>query len=155
MAAYAVGAVLVVGDDPAAALPELRRACSGYLELEMPYEAARTRVLVATALRAVGDRDAAALELDAAQAAFERLGAGPDLARTGPRAVGAAAAGVLSERERDVLGHVAAGETNREVAAALSISEHTVARHVQNIFTKLGVTSRAAATAYAYEHGLL
>ena len=84
---------------------------------------------------------------------FERLGAAPDLARLGSL-TGAAPHG-LSARELEVLRHVAAGKTNREIAAELVVSEHTVARHLQNIFTKLGVSSRTAATAFAFEHRLI
>ena len=61
----------------------------------------------------------------------------------------------LTGREIEVLAHVAAGRTNREIASALTISQHTVGRHLENVFAKLGVNSRAAATAYAYEHHLL
>ena len=123
----------------------------------MPYEVARTRVQLGLAYRALGDHDAADLEFDGARAAFEPLGADPTW-RGWTRSVTTrrtiAAAG-FTERECQVLRLVAAGKTNREIAAELVISEHTVSRHLQNMFMKLGVTSRAAATAYAYEHHLV
>lgn len=131
----------------------------------MPYEAARVAVLVGRACSALGDRTSAALELANARDVFTELGAAPDLARLGTQADSMArvpgspgavpGAPALSAREREVLVHVAAGRTNRAIAAELVISEHTVGRHLENIFVKLGVRSRAAATAYAYEHGLL
>jgi DNA-binding NarL/FixJ family response regulator len=105
----------------------------------------------------VGDHDAATLELDAASATFERIGARPDLDRAAQLA-GASVrrrADALTDRECDVLRLVATGQTNRQIAAELVLSEHTVARHLQNIFLKLDLSSRAAATAYAYEHGLV
>jgi len=111
---------------------------------------------VALACRAMGDEDAARLELDAACAAFERLGARPDLANATALATPPTPARTgLTAREREVLRLVATGRTNREIAAELVISEHTVARHVQNMFAKLDLPSRAAATAYAYRHGLV
>ena len=119
----------------------------------MPYEVARARFQLGLAYRAAGDDDAADLELDGARATFESLGAAVDLARI--ESVAPAEPGVLTERECQVLRLVAAGKTNREIAAELVISEHTVSRHLQNMFMKLGVTSRAAATAYAYEHHLV
>jgi DNA-binding NarL/FixJ family response regulator len=157
IAAYANGRVRLAEGDAAAALSDLRRACTTWRELEMPYDAARARVQIAHACRSLGDDDAAALELDAARAAFERLGATPDLDALAPPRHGAAGAGAppLTDRECDVLRLVAAGKTNREIAAELVISQHTVARHLQNTFVKLGLSSRAAATAYAYEHGLV
>jgi DNA-binding CsgD family transcriptional regulator len=165
MAAHAIGAVLVGEGDPAGALAELRAAASGWQSLHMPYEAARTHVLLGLACSALGDRAAAALELDNARAIFTTLGAVPDLDRlraltvrlvegSAPRPT-AKDAPALSAREREVLAHVAAGRTNRETAAQLVISQHTVARHLENIFAKLGVTSRAAAIATAYERDLL
>ncbi|MGH9179980.1 MAG: LuxR C-terminal-related transcriptional regulator [Acidimicrobiales bacterium] len=158
MAAHAVGSVLVAEGDPGGALRELRAAARAWQTLRMPYEAARTAVTLGLACAALGDRTAATLELDAARMALTELGARPDLERlvglTGllGKPTGDA---LLSEREREVLVHLAAGETNREIASALTISQHTVGRHVENIFAKLGVTSRAAATAYAYEHHLV
>ena len=126
-------------------------------ELQAPYEAARVRVLLGLACRAVGDEDAFELELDAARATFDELGAAPDVAWVDSLAgrVESADAYGLTPRELEVLRLVATGKSNREIAAALVISEHTVARHVQNIFTKLGVPSRMAAGAFAFEHDLV
>jgi DNA-binding CsgD family transcriptional regulator len=158
MAAYARGAVLVAEGDPVAALPELRAATRAWRTLRMPHEAARAAVMVGLACAALGDHNAAALEFENARATFAELDARPDLARLdaliGPPQPAGDAAG-LSDREREVLMQLAAGRTNREVASVLHISQHTVGRHVENIFTKLGVTSRAAATARAYELGLI
>ena len=133
------------------------RAWAAWQELEAPYEAARVRVLIGLACRALGDEDSAEMELDAARWVFRQLGAAPDwpgsrrcLAQGPPRH-----AGGLTAREVEVLRLVAAGKTNREIAAALVISDHTVRRHLQNIFTKLGVSSRAAATAFAFQHDLI
>jgi DNA-binding CsgD family transcriptional regulator len=154
-ATYAQGAVLVARDDARAALGELRRALVAWQELEAPHEAAATRALIGLACRGLGDEDSATMELDAARWAFQELGAAPDVARMDAFARKAAAAGGLTARELEVLRHVAAGKTNRTIAADLVLSEKTVARHVSNIFTKLGVSSRAAATAYAYEHDLV
>ncbi len=152
MVAHALGAVHVAVGEPREALVALRRASEIWNVLDVPYEIARTRVLVGGACRALGDEESASLELDAARLLFERLGAKPDLARLGaPTTAGHG----LSRRELEVLRLVAAGKTNREIAASLVISEHTVARHVQNIFAKLGLSSRAAATAFAFEHDLV
>jgi DNA-binding CsgD family transcriptional regulator len=163
--AHACGAVDLALGDAAAALVSLRRALNGWQELDAPYETARVRVLLAHACDELGDHDAAAFELEAARATFERLGARPDLDRlerlrptTGgtPRTAGSPHdSHGLTARELEVLSLVATGRTNRAIATELFISEKTVARHVSNIFAKLAVTSRAAATAYAYEHNLL
>ena len=144
------GAVELAAGDPHAALGSLRRATQAWLELDAPYEAARTRELVSEACRAVGDADTATLELDAARETFERLGAAPDVARLGPDETHG-----LTARELQVLRLVAIGRSNREIAAALVISEHTVARHVQNLFAKLGVSSRTEAGAFAFTRGLV
>jgi DNA-binding CsgD family transcriptional regulator len=157
MSGHATGAVLLGEGDAGAALTVLRRACAVWRDLEAPYEAARVRVLIGLASRELGDRDTATMELDAARAVFEQLGAAPDVARVGAlsRAAGPRAPMGLSPRELEVLALVARGKTNREIAAALVISEHTVARHVQNILAKLGVSSRTAASAFAFEHDLV
>jgi DNA-binding CsgD family transcriptional regulator len=156
MVAHARGAVELAEGDAQAALVALRQAANVWQELEAPYEAARTRVLIAQSCRTLGDEDAGALELETARRIFEELGATPDLARLAIRqpAPSGATHG-LSERELEVLGLVAAGKSNREIAAALVISEHTVARHLQNIFAKLRVSSRTAASAFAFEHHLV
>lgn len=155
-AAARQGLVRLARDDVPAALAQLRRARALLQELTMPYEAARVQVAVGMALRRAGDADTAMLELQAGQATFERLGAAWDADRARRvREGGVSAAGPLSPREVEVLRLVAQGKTNRQIAVALVISEHTVARHLSNIFTKLGVTSRAAATAYAYERHLV
>jgi DNA-binding CsgD family transcriptional regulator len=156
-AAAAEGEVLLAEGDARGALAALRAAWTAWQELEAPYEAARARVGIGLACRALGDRDSAAMELDAARWAFQRLGAGPDLARLAVLAGDspAGAAGGLTAREVEVLRLVATGRTNRAIAAELVLSERTVDRHVSNILTKLGVPSRAAATAWAYEHRLV
>jgi DNA-binding NarL/FixJ family response regulator len=110
---------------------------------------------VALACRALGDADAATLELEAAQAAFERLGAEPDRKRAQARFAPQARPAGLTSREVEVLRLVAAGRSNREISAELVISEHTVARHLQNIFAKLDVSSRTAAASFAFEHELV
>lgn len=164
MAAQAIGAVLVGEGDPVAGLAELRAAASAWQSLRMPYEAARAAVLRGLACAALGDRTSAAVEFDNAEDAFVELGAVTDLDRLAALTGGLVEAGerptagghsALSAREREVLVQLAAGRTNRQIAARLVISQHTVGRHVEHIFTKLGVTNRAAATAYAYEHRLL
>jgi DNA-binding CsgD family transcriptional regulator/tetratricopeptide (TPR) repeat protein len=153
---HAHGAVLLAEGDAAAALESLRRACTRLQELDAPYDVARVRAHIGLSYRALGDDETAEMELDAARAAFERLGAAPDLARvdelTGTAASETAAG--LTRREVEVLRLVATGKTNRAIAGELFLSEKTVARHVSNIFTKLGVSSRSAATAYAYQHDL-
>ncbi|MBP2368348.1 helix-turn-helix transcriptional regulator [Pseudonocardia parietis] len=156
-AAHAVGAVLLDEGDGRAALQALRRGWTTWHGLDAPYEAARVRVLLGLACRKLGDQDGAAMELDAARAMFQRLGAVPDVVRveTLARNPATRTAGTLTGRELQVLRLVATGMANRGIAAELFLSEKTVARHLSNIFTKLDVSSRSAATAYAYEHGLV
>jgi len=156
IAAQIQGMVSLAEEDPQSALVSLRAARATWQELDAPYEAARTRVLIGSACRMLGDENTAALELDQATTAFEQLGALPDLARVETLArPDTRATHGLTPRELEVLRLVAAGRTNRDIASKLVVSEHTVARHVQNIFTKLGVSSRTAATAFAFEHRLV
>ena len=156
LAAFAKGSVQVAGGEHRAALESLRSALSLWRGLDAPYEAARTRALIGLACRGLNDNDAAAMELDAARKTFVQLGASADVERlaASSKARSSAQAGGMSAREVEVIRLVAAGRSNRAIAAQLFISEKTVARHVSNIFTKLGVSTRAAATAYVYEHGL-
>jgi ATP/maltotriose-dependent transcriptional regulator MalT len=154
---YARGAVHLAEGEARAALGALREATVAWQQLGAPYDLARTRTLVALACRDLGDEETATLELEAARAAFERLGAAPDLARVGQLTGSSSRPDThgLTGRELEVLRLVASGKSNREIAAALVISEHTVARHVQNIFAKVNVSSRAAAGAFAFEHDLV
>jgi DNA-binding NarL/FixJ family response regulator len=154
---HAEGAVLLAEDDPTAAITSLRQAWTAWQEIDAPYEAARVRVLTGLACRALGDKDTADMELDAAQRTFEQLGAAPAAAHVGAlaRTTSPKGGGGLTAREIEVLRLVASGKTNRAIATELVLSEKTVARHMSNIFTKLGLASRAAATAYAYEHHLV
>ena len=149
--------MLLAEGDARAAVVALRGASAAWRELEAPYEAARVRVLVGLGCRALGDEEAAAMELEAARTVFAQLGATPDLARLEALAHREAAwkAHGLTGRELQVLRLVATGTTNHAIASQLFVAEKTVDRHVSNIFTKLGVSSRAAATAYAYQHRLL
>ena len=156
MAGYCSGSVRLAEGDAMGALVELRCAGVAWRELEMPFDAARASVQIARACRALADHDSADRQLETALETFERLGARTELARAGRLARSAGVApGELTDRQCDVLRVVATGKSNREVAAVLGISEHTVARHLQNIFTKLDLPSRVAATTYAHEHGLL
>jgi DNA-binding CsgD family transcriptional regulator len=157
IAAQARGAVELAEGDARAGLVALRRAGEVWQQLEAPYEAARVRVLVGLACDALGDQDSAALEMEAARATFAELGAAPDAARLNSLTAGAALgdAGGLSERELEVLRRLAAGATNKAIAAELVLSVRTVDRHVSNIFAKLGVSTRAAATAYAHRHRIV
>ncbi|HEX6331909.1 MAG TPA: LuxR C-terminal-related transcriptional regulator [Actinomycetota bacterium] len=154
-ATSARGAVALSEGSTAEALEALRRACALWQELRIPYEAARARRWCGLAHRAAGDEEEAEIELRAALAVFERLGAVGDVEEVtallrGPGAL----PGGLTDREVEVLRLVASGKTNRDIAVELVISEHTVARHLQNLYAKLGVSSRSAATAFAFEHGL-
>jgi DNA-binding CsgD family transcriptional regulator len=170
LSAYATGAVLLAERDARTALASLRDAWTIWRELDMPYEAARVNVLIGLACRALGDEESAVMELDTACRVFRQLGAAPDLARLeGLSGVDASTEGTaakttatrpgaacgLTAREVEVLRLVASGKTNRAIADTLGISEMTVARHVSNIFTKLDLSSRAAATAYAFQHDLV
>lgn len=163
MAKQAGGAMRLDGGDVSGALIELRAATSQWQQLAMPYEAARTGVLIGLGCAALGDTSTAALEFDNAAATFASLGAESDLARLRPLIDGLLgtrspierSGATLTRRELEVLAQVAAGQTNPQIAEELGISRHTVRRHLENIFTKLGVNSRTAATAYAYEHQLL
>jgi ATP/maltotriose-dependent transcriptional regulator MalT len=157
LSARANGAVLLAEGKPAAAMTALRDSWRVWLELEAPHELARTRVLIAQACREMGDKAAAELEFAAAREVFEQLGAATDLAALDAIESGETESpkNSLSDREIGVLRLVAAGMTNRKIATKLGISEKTVARHVSNIFNKLDLTSRAAATAYAYQNGLV
>lgn len=163
VSAHAEGAVALAESDPRAALAALRRAWAAWRDLDAPYEGARVRVLIGQAYALLADADSAEMEFDAARLVFQELGAVPDLARlralmgggNGTVAAGSVRSHALTGREIELLTHLATGKTNKAIAAELIISEKTVARHVANIFTKLGLSSRAAATAYAYEHGLV
>ena len=155
LVAQARGTADLAAGDPRSALASLRRAAETWQELGAPYDAARARALVAEACRALGDRDAGALELEAAREIFAELGAAPDLARLSPSRRSTEAAHGLTPRQVEVLRLVSAGMSNREIAESLVISEHTVARHIQNIFATLGVSSRTAASAFAFERDLV
>jgi DNA-binding NarL/FixJ family response regulator len=159
MAVHARGDVKLAEGDAYSALAFLRRAQQAWQHIDAPYLAARTRASIALACRALGDEDATSLELDAAAAVFERLEASPDLAKVNSirrqaLALRSDSCG-LTGRQLQVLRLVATGRTNRQIAGELVLSEKTIERHVSNIFAKLSVPSRAAATAYAYRHHLL
>jgi DNA-binding NarL/FixJ family response regulator len=146
--------VLLAGGRPDEALGVLREAQRRWTELDLPHACAQARVLAGRCLRELGDNEAADREIEAARECFERLGAARDLVAIGGIAP-AARPGKLTEREVEVVRLVAAGHTNRAIATELCLSEKTVARHLANIYAKLDVPSRAAATAYAYDHGLM
>jgi ATP/maltotriose-dependent transcriptional regulator MalT len=151
----ALGSLRLAEGHPAGALGDLRRGLDGWRQLALPYEEATARLLIGTAQRMLGDEESGRIEVDAARVAFHRLGAAADARRAAGLLAQPRDQQLLTDREVEVLRFVAAGKSNRAIAGALSISEHTVARHMQNIFARLGVTSRAAATAAAFHQGLL
>jgi DNA-binding CsgD family transcriptional regulator len=157
VAASAMGAVVLAETDARSALPNLRVAELAWRELDAPYETARIRMLIGLACGALGDPETSALEFEGARKLFEQLGAKPDIERLDVllRRTYGQAPGGLTAREVEVLRLVASGKTNRAIARELGLSEKTVARHIHNSLTKIGVPSRAAATAYAYENGLI
>ena len=156
MAAQARGELLLAEERAADSLPLLRQALTAWTDLGAIYESARLREQLAHACRLLGDEDSASFELDGALRTFEELGAAPDVNRLqAPEVKTSERLHGLTDREVEVLRCVAAGKTNRDIADELCISEFTVARHVQNIFAKLNVASRTAATAFAYTHRLL
>ena len=154
LAADASALVLLRRGDAAGAAPLLAEALDAWIALSAPYPAARIRVAFADACEQLGDTEGARMQRDAARRVFQELDAAPDLAALGDERVHAAG-GILSPRELEVLRAAATGCTNKEIGAGLGLSTRTVDRHVSNILTKLGVPSRAAATSYAYEHGLI
>jgi DNA-binding NarL/FixJ family response regulator len=155
-AATAAGALRLAEGDPAAALERLRHALSRWRDLGLPYEEARARLLAGAAVALLGDADGGRVELEAARAGFERLGADADARQATALLQGRRRPGrLLTGREVEVLRLVASGMGNREIAGALHLSEHTVARHMQNVFAKLGVSSRAAAVSRAIEQDQL
>ena len=156
LAGHVRGAVELADRDARTALGFLRRAFDIWQHLEVPYDAARARILLGIACRSLGDTDTAALEFRTARSVFEQLGAAPDLARLDTIERGEPRSGpeVLTSRELQVLRLVGAGKTNKSIARELLLSERTVDRHVSNILTKLNVSSRTAAITHAYDHKL-
>lgn len=154
MADQANGCVAIASGLPAEAIPPLRRAFAIWAAFGAPYIAARIRMRIGDACGALGDAEGARLEREAARAAFEALGAVTDLAEAEAH-LGQRPRNVLTAREREVMRLIAEGRTNRAIAAVLVLSEKTVERHVSNIYDKLGVASRAAATAHALKHDLM
>jgi DNA-binding CsgD family transcriptional regulator len=157
MADQAIGAVLLARGDASGAVIALVRAWHAWRELQAPYEAACVRMRIGMARAALGDGEAAATEFEAARAVFEQLGAEPDAQSVNDLLSAPARARThgLSAREMEVLRLLATGRTNAAIAEDLALSPKTIDRHVSNIYDKLDVSSRAAATAFAYEHGLL
>jgi DNA-binding CsgD family transcriptional regulator len=157
IAVRADGTVRLAEGDARAALALLRRSWDLWLELDAPYESARVRIQIGLACRVLGDAETADLELGAARAVLAQLGAVRDVARVDELIARTEALrdSPLSPREVEVLRLLARGRTNREIAGELGISERTVDRHVSNLFAKLDVSTRSAATAYAYEHRLV
>jgi DNA-binding NarL/FixJ family response regulator len=154
IAAHARGAVLLAEGDSEGAVAPLHQAIKAWQCVGAPYIIARIRTLVARAYAELGDDEGAALERNAAYREFQRLGATPDVMALESERRPATSFG-MSSRELEVLRGLASGKTNKEIARNLCVSERTIHRHVSNIFSKIGVSSRAAATAFAYQNDLL
>jgi DNA-binding CsgD family transcriptional regulator len=157
MAAQALGAVELAENNAGAALLALREACQAWQDVEAPYEVAQVRTMLGRACRELGDEDSAAWEFAAARDVFDRLGANPEVTRLSALidAKLRECAGGLTPRELQVLRLVAEGGSNKLIAEQIGLSERTIDRHVSNILTKLDVSSRTAATAFAYAHNLV
>ncbi|MEW6154818.1 MAG: response regulator transcription factor [Actinomycetota bacterium] len=158
-AAFALGSVRLATGETEVALEHLRAASGAWQHLDAPFEAARARALTARAYQALGDGDTAAVEREAARRVYEGLGARPALDELasggGPPPASRAPDHPLTSRETEVLRLLCAGTSNKAIAAQLFVSDRTVDRHVSNILTKLGLSSRTAAAAWAYEHGVV
>jgi DNA-binding NarL/FixJ family response regulator len=156
VAAHARGAVALAEGEHRGAIESLQRAFAIWNRVGAPYIAARIRMLLGLAYEALGDRDGAELERSAARKVFEALGAKPSLdVPVATNAAQPARKHNLSKRELEVLLLLARGKTNKTIGKELFVSERTVDRHVSNIFLKIGVGTRAAATAFAYENSLI
>lgn len=156
IARYTEGSLLLATEETHPALEKLLESWSLFNKIEAAYESAKTRVLIGQACQKLGDRDTADMEFESARHIFKQLGAAPDLDRLDALTSHSTDnTHGLTPREQEVLQQLATGKTNKEIASVLFISERTVDRHVSNILGKLNVTSRSAATAYAYEHDLI
>jgi ATP/maltotriose-dependent transcriptional regulator MalT len=153
-AATARGRLQLAFGEPSACAA-LRLALTRWQELDVPHEVATARTLLGLACRDLGDHDDALASFAAAASLFDQLGATLDARLVRDLTSRRELPGGLTEREAEVLRLVAAGHTNRGIAAELHLSEKTVARHLSNIFTKIGVSSRAAATAFAFEQRII
>jgi LuxR family transcriptional regulator, maltose regulon positive regulatory protein len=131
-----------------------------------PFETARARLDLAASLTALGRHEHARREIETADVAFQELGAAGGVARTDamlrtlgdtaplPSSSSEGPLATLSRRELEVLGLVAQGLTNHDIAERLGLSEHTVHRHMTNLLRKLGLASRTAAASFATRHGI-
>jgi DNA-binding NarL/FixJ family response regulator len=141
--------------DANAACATARRALTSWLDLDVPYEVATARTILGQALHKAGDDSAAAASFVAAEALFDQLGARLDARQVQNRTDCPTLPAGLTDREAEVLRLVADGRSNKEIATGLHLSTKTVSRHLSNIFTKIDVSSRSAATAFAFEHHLV
>lgn len=158
MAVRAEGNIILKKGEPQKALDKLLDGWSALKRIGASYESAKTRMFIGLAYQKLGDKDSAEIELEAARGTFQQLGATYDLSQMDSFISYTSSDDYthgLTSRELQVLRLLATGKTNREIGTELYISERTVDRHVSNILAKLNVPSRAAATAYAYEHDMI
>jgi DNA-binding NarL/FixJ family response regulator len=167
--AHALGEIALVDGEPDLAAEQINRAVELHTSLRIPAERAQILHRSGVALSAAGERELAIDRHAEAYRLARKLGARPlagraasaieELGESAEQRLGRASTdgegSQLSRRELEVLRLVAAGETNQAIATTLHLAEKTVHRHVSNIYTKLGISSRAAATAYAYRHHLV